>query len=53
MTLYPESRLFEEMAYLAYFLHWPIDDLLDMEHPLRARIVGEVERLNDATSGGV
>ncbi len=40
------------MAYLAYYLHWPQDQLLNMEHRERLRWVEEVssinQRLNEA-----
>ncbi len=38
--------LIEEVSYLAYHLHWSLDELLDLEHPLRRRFVEEVEKLN-------
>jgi hypothetical protein len=47
----PESRLHGEIAYLAYHLHWPLDDLLDLEHPLRRTYVAEVATLNRRASG--
>jgi hypothetical protein len=47
----PESRLHSEIAYLAYHLHWPLDDLLDLEHPLRRTYVDEVATLNRRAAG--
>lgn len=47
MKLYPESALWNEIAYLAYHLHWPLDQLLDLEHPDRARMVELVAGLNE------
>jgi hypothetical protein len=47
----PESRLHSEIAYLAYHLHWPLGDLLDLEHPLRRTYVAEVATLNRRASG--
>jgi hypothetical protein len=50
---YAADRLLEEVAYVAYHLHWPLSELLDLEHPLRQRFVEEVARLNDrALAGG-
>ncbi len=46
MTAYASDRMFEEIAYVAYHLHWPLDDILDLEHPLRQRFVGEIGRIN-------
>ena len=34
------------MAYLAYHLHCPQDQLLNMEHPERLLWVGEVSKIN-------
>jgi hypothetical protein len=46
------DRLFEEIAYVAYHFHWPLDAILDLEHPLRHRFVGEIGRINEQLSGG-
>ena len=43
----PEDRLHGEIAYLAYHLHWPLDDLLDLEHMDRVRMVRAVVSLNE------
>lgn len=40
------DRLFEEISYLAYHLHWSQEELLGLEHPVRQRYVAEVARLN-------
>jgi hypothetical protein len=45
-ALYDGDRLFEEIAYIAYHLHWPLDEILDLEHPLRRRFVEEIARIN-------
>lgn len=51
---YADDDLFEELTYVAYHLHWPLDDLLDLEHPVRRRFVDEVSRINQriTRSGG-
>ena len=43
---YAEGRLYEEVAYLAYYLHWSRDAILDLEHPERQRFVAQVASLN-------
>jgi hypothetical protein len=48
---YGPEELYNEMAYVAYHLHWTLDDLLDLEHPLRQRFVTEVARINQRISG--
>ena len=44
---YPTDALWQEIAYLAYHLHWPLDDLLDLEHMDRVRMVCAVVSLNE------
>ena len=46
MMQYPTEALWQEIVYLAYHLHWPLDDLLDLEHADRARLVRGVAALN-------
>ena len=41
------DALWQEIAYLAYHLHWPLDDLLDLEHMDRVRLVRAVAALNE------
>jgi hypothetical protein len=45
-ALYDGDRLFEEIAYIAYHFHWPLAEILDLEHPLRRRFVEEIARIN-------
>ena len=42
----PASRLYEEMTYVAYYLHWPLEEILDLEHSLRRRFVDEIGHIN-------
>ena len=44
---YPTDALWQEIAYLAYHLHWRLEDLLDLEHLDRVRMVRAVVSLND------
>jgi hypothetical protein len=46
MMGYPSERLFEEVAYLAYYFHWPYDEILRLEHRERRRWAAEVARIN-------
>jgi hypothetical protein len=49
---YATDRLFEEVAYVAFHLHWSLDEILDLEHPVRGRFVEEVARINRRLSEG-
>jgi hypothetical protein len=44
---YPVEALWQEIAYLAYHLHWSFDELLDLEHMDRVRMVRAVVALNE------
>ncbi len=43
---YATDRMFEEIAYVSYHFHWSLDEILDLEHPLRQRFVEEIGRIN-------
>lgn len=38
-------RLFEEISRIAYSFHWPLDDILDLEHGVRRSFLDEIDRL--------
>ena len=39
--------------YLAYYLHWPFEEILGLTHPARARVIGEVGKINTRLTGAV
>ena len=43
---YPLERLYEELVFLAYHLHWGYEELLRLDHAERRRWCQEVSRLN-------
>jgi hypothetical protein len=45
-VIYTADRLYEEIAYVAYHFHWSLDDILDLEHPVRERFVVEIASIN-------
>ena len=40
------DRLYEEIAYIAYHLHWPYETIMGLEHRERHIWVEEVARIN-------
>ncbi len=44
---YAAEVLYEEVAYVAFHFHWALDDILDLEHPMRQRFVAEIGRLEN------
>ena len=51
ISLYPQERLYREMAFLAYYLHWSDDALMSMDHRERQRWCREVSAINKKLSG--
>lgn len=50
--MYAAERLWAETVYIAYYLHWSLGDILDLEHPARARVIEEISRINAEITGG-
>jgi hypothetical protein len=48
---YAIDRLFEEIAYVSYHLHWSLEEILELEHPDRQRFVREIAEINQRISG--
>jgi hypothetical protein len=46
MIGYPSQGLYEEVAFIAYYLHWPHEQIMSLEHHDRRRWVAEVSRIN-------
>ncbi|XME04426.1 DUF6760 family protein [Lachnospiraceae bacterium C1.1] len=51
LVSYPQDRLYKEMAFLAYYLHWSQDDLMNMDHRERRRWCSEISSINRKLSG--
>jgi hypothetical protein len=45
MTCYASSRLVEDVAFLAFYLHWSYADIMRMDHGERRQWLGEAARL--------
>jgi hypothetical protein len=44
------DRLWEEIVYIAYYLHWSFDSILDLDHVSRARVIDEIGKINASLS---
>lgn len=49
---YGAGKLLEEVSYVAYHFHWPLADILDLEHADRRRFVDEIGRINSRLIAG-
>ncbi|WP_127534648.1 DUF6760 family protein [Paenibacillus kobensis] len=47
---YPVERLYEEVAFIAYYFHWKHDDIMEMDHRERRRWCEEISRIHRKTS---
>lgn len=43
---YPLDRIYEEVAYISYYFHWPLNEILDLEHDERQRWVEQIAAIN-------
>ena len=49
---YPLDSLYEEVAFIAYHFHWPLDDILNLEHGDRQRFMDEISAINRQMNEG-
>ncbi len=49
---YPLDELFEEVAFIAYYFHWPMVDILNLEHEDRERFIQEISDINRKSNQG-
>lgn len=45
-AVYPYDRLMQEAAFIAYHFHWPLRQVLELEHADRRRWAEEISRIN-------
>lgn len=46
MKAYPLAQLYEEMAFIAFHFHWPVRELMALEHSERRRWCREISSIN-------
>ena len=47
---YGTEELLREVSYVAYHFHWSMDEILDLEHPLRRDFVAQIGQINTAVN---
>ncbi|MCX2954581.1 DUF6760 family protein [Lentzea sp. NEAU-D7] len=50
---YAVDRMWQEMAYVAYYLHWSFAEIVDLDHRTRQRVIAEIGQINKALSEDV
>ena len=48
---YATEQLFEEVAYVAYHFHWSLEEILDLEPPVRHSFIEAIGNINRRLSG--
>ena len=43
---YPVDRIYEEVAFIAYYFHWSQAEIMSMEHRERRKWCEEISRIN-------
>jgi hypothetical protein len=49
---YPLEQVRREVAFIAYHFHWPLDQVMDLEHEERRRWVAEISDINRRSNEG-
>lgn len=50
MMGYRLDEMFQEVAYVSYYFHWPYEQIMGLEHHERKRWVEEIARINQMMS---
>ncbi|MCM1284016.1 MAG: hypothetical protein NC180_09480 [Muribaculaceae bacterium] len=48
IEVYPADKIYEEAAFIAYYMHWPHDEIMAMSHLDRLRWCSEISKINRA-----
>ncbi|MCI9447243.1 MAG: hypothetical protein HFH36_07570 [Lachnospiraceae bacterium] len=51
MNLYPADKIYEEAAFVAYYMHWGRTEILSLTHRERIRWCREISEINRKVSG--
>ncbi|MFI1166322.1 DUF6760 family protein [Streptomyces sp. NPDC020801] len=49
--MYAIDDLYAEIAYIAYHFHWPLSEILDLEHGERMRYIRQIRTINEHVAG--
>lgn len=44
--MYPAEKIYEEAAFIGYYMHWSHDDIMAMSHFERIRWCKEISKIN-------
>ncbi len=46
MKPYPSDKLYEEAGFIAYYMHWSREEIMNLSHLERIRWCGEISKIN-------
>lgn len=46
ISTYPADKIYEEAAFIAYYLHWGFDEIMSLSHRDRLRWCKEISKIN-------
>lgn len=46
MVGYPVDRIYEEVAFIAYYFHWPHDEIMQMDHRERRKWCEQISKIH-------
>jgi hypothetical protein len=46
MIGYPAEALYQEVAFIGYYLHWPRKQIMSLDHRERQKWVAEISKIN-------
>ncbi|MFB9755803.1 DUF6760 family protein [Paenibacillus hodogayensis] len=46
ITGYPIDKIYEEASFIAYYFHWPHEQIMSLEHRERRRWCEEISKIN-------
>lgn len=48
---YPLDKIYEEMAFIAYYNHWSYKEIMELDHKERIRWCKEISKINKNLNG--
>ncbi|WP_432000549.1 DUF6760 family protein [Streptomyces sioyaensis] len=49
--MYAIDDLYAEVAYIAHHFHWPLSEILELEHGERRRYIRQIRIINEHVTG--
>lgn len=47
ISLYPKDEMYREMAFIAYYFHWDMKEIMELDHMSRLKWCKEISYINE------